>query len=115
MGIRMNSVVIDANHLDVLARFWSRLLGLEVTRRKDNSGELPSWAAQLWRAPAATRQDDATARPARRSSPAARYVPTGQASHTLTRQQPSFGLLSPHSSEGLQWTALAYAQRDDTT
>jgi hypothetical protein len=42
-------------------------------------------------------------------------VPTGQASHTLTRQQPSFGLLSPHSSEGLQWTALAYAQRDDTT
>lgn len=48
MGIRMNSVVIDANDLDPLARFWSGLLGLEVTRREDNWTSLgPHLALQL--------------------------------------------------------------------
>jgi predicted enzyme related to lactoylglutathione lyase len=35
MGIRLGGIVIDANDLDLLARFWSGLLGLEITRRED--------------------------------------------------------------------------------
>jgi predicted enzyme related to lactoylglutathione lyase len=35
-GIRINGVVIDANDLDLLARFWGELLGLAVTRREDD-------------------------------------------------------------------------------
>lgn len=34
MGIRLSGIVIDAIDLDLLARFWSGLLGLEVTRRE---------------------------------------------------------------------------------
>jgi hypothetical protein len=48
MGIRMNGVVIDANDLDLLAGFWSGLLGLEVTRREDEWISLgPRLALQL--------------------------------------------------------------------
>jgi hypothetical protein len=36
MGIRLNGIVIDANDLDLLAQFWSGLLGLQITRREDN-------------------------------------------------------------------------------
>jgi extradiol dioxygenase family protein len=36
MGIRVSGVVIDVNDLDSLARFWSELLGLEITRREDD-------------------------------------------------------------------------------
>ncbi len=34
MGVRIHGVVIDATELDRLAEFWSRLLGLEITRRE---------------------------------------------------------------------------------
>ena len=34
MSIRIHVVVIDANELDRLAEFWSRLLDLEITRRE---------------------------------------------------------------------------------
>lgn len=36
MGIRLGSVVIDTADLELLARFWSSLLGLEVTRQEDD-------------------------------------------------------------------------------
>jgi Glyoxalase-like domain len=36
MGIRINGIVTDATNLDLLARFWSELLGLKITRRKDD-------------------------------------------------------------------------------
>jgi predicted enzyme related to lactoylglutathione lyase len=36
MGIRINGIVIDANDLDLLAEFWSRLLGLAITRREED-------------------------------------------------------------------------------
>jgi predicted enzyme related to lactoylglutathione lyase len=36
MGIRLGEIVIDANDLDLLARFWSGLLGLQITRREDS-------------------------------------------------------------------------------
>jgi hypothetical protein len=35
MGIRLSGIVIDTNDLDLLARFWSGLLGPEITRRED--------------------------------------------------------------------------------
>jgi catechol-2,3-dioxygenase len=48
MSIRMNGVVVDANDLDLLAGFWSGLLGLEVTRRKNDWISLgPHLALQL--------------------------------------------------------------------
>ncbi|GIH14982.1 VOC family protein [Rugosimonospora africana] len=48
MGIRMNGVVIDANDLDLLATFWSGLLGLEVSRRESDWISLgPHLALQL--------------------------------------------------------------------
>ncbi len=34
MAVRINGIVIDATDLDRLADFWSRLLDLEVTRRR---------------------------------------------------------------------------------
>jgi catechol-2,3-dioxygenase len=34
MAVRINGVVIDATDLDRLADFWSRLLGLDITRRE---------------------------------------------------------------------------------
>ena len=37
MEIRINGVVIDAVDLDLLARFWSSMLGLEITRREEDS------------------------------------------------------------------------------
>jgi hypothetical protein len=36
MGIRLNGIVLDANDLDLLTRFWSGLLELEITRREDD-------------------------------------------------------------------------------
>lgn len=36
MGTRLSGIVIDAVDLDLLARFWSGLLGLEVTRREQD-------------------------------------------------------------------------------
>jgi hypothetical protein len=39
MTARLGGVVIDANDLDLLAGFWSALLGLEVTRRE------PDWVS----------------------------------------------------------------------
>lgn len=39
MSIRINGIVIDANDLESLAAFWSRLLGLAVTRRE------PDWVS----------------------------------------------------------------------
>jgi hypothetical protein len=36
MGIHVNGIVIDATDLDLLARFWSGLLELEITRREDD-------------------------------------------------------------------------------
>ncbi|WP_031170027.1 VOC family protein [Streptosporangium roseum] len=36
MGIRLSGIVIDATDLDRLARFWSGLLELEITRREDD-------------------------------------------------------------------------------
>jgi catechol-2,3-dioxygenase len=48
MAIRMNGVVIDANDLELLAGFWSDLLGLEVTRRENDWVSLgPHFALQL--------------------------------------------------------------------
>jgi len=35
-GIRVNGIVIDANELDRIAEFWSRLLDLPITRREAN-------------------------------------------------------------------------------
>ncbi|WP_225839571.1 VOC family protein [Streptomyces sp. NK08204] len=35
-GIDVSGVVIDATDLDLLARFWSSLLGLDITRREDD-------------------------------------------------------------------------------
>ena len=35
-GIRIGGVVIDAFDLDLLARVWGGLLGLEITRREDD-------------------------------------------------------------------------------
>lgn len=35
-GVRVNGIVIDVIDLDRLARFWSGLLGLEITRREDD-------------------------------------------------------------------------------
>ncbi|WP_255954487.1 VOC family protein [Streptomyces odontomachi] len=32
--MRINGIVIDANDLDLLAEFWSRLLDLDITRRE---------------------------------------------------------------------------------
>jgi len=44
----MNGIVIDANNLELLARFWSGLLGLEVTRRENDWISLgPHLALQL--------------------------------------------------------------------
>jgi predicted enzyme related to lactoylglutathione lyase len=34
MGIRVSGTVIDATDLDLLARFWSELLDLDITRRE---------------------------------------------------------------------------------
>jgi Glyoxalase-like domain len=46
-GIRLSGIVIDATDIDLLARFWSRLLGLEITRREDDwVGLGPSLALQ---------------------------------------------------------------------
>ncbi|GAA3514851.1 VOC family protein [Actinocatenispora rupis] len=39
MSVRINGIVIDANDLESLAAFWSRLLGLAVTRRE------PDWVS----------------------------------------------------------------------
>lgn len=36
MSIRLGGVVIDANDLDGLAAFWSRLLERDITRREDD-------------------------------------------------------------------------------
>ncbi|GAA4582745.1 VOC family protein [Planotetraspora phitsanulokensis] len=36
MGIRINGIVMDANELDSLARFWSELLDLPITRREED-------------------------------------------------------------------------------
>jgi hypothetical protein len=36
MVIRLGGIVIDANDLDLLARFWSGLLDLQITRREDS-------------------------------------------------------------------------------
>jgi Glyoxalase-like domain len=36
VGIRVNGIVIDANELDRIAEFWSRLLNLPITRREAN-------------------------------------------------------------------------------
>ncbi|MET9511987.1 VOC family protein [Streptomyces flavidovirens] len=36
MGLRLGGVVADATDVDRLARFWSELLGLEVTRREQD-------------------------------------------------------------------------------
>ncbi len=36
MGIRLSGVVIDATDLHRLARFWSSLLDLEITRREND-------------------------------------------------------------------------------
>lgn len=36
MGIRLSGIVIDVVDLDHLARFWSELLGLAVTRREED-------------------------------------------------------------------------------
>ncbi len=36
MSIRVGGVVIDANDLDGLAGFWSRLLERDITRREDD-------------------------------------------------------------------------------
>ncbi|WP_226873834.1 VOC family protein [Microbispora sitophila] len=36
MSIRLGGVVIDANDLDGLAGFWSRLLERDITRREDD-------------------------------------------------------------------------------
>jgi hypothetical protein len=36
MGIRINGIVIDTTDLDLLARFWSGLLDLEISRREDD-------------------------------------------------------------------------------
>lgn len=48
MGIRLSGIVIDATDLDLLARFWSGLLGLEITRREDDWISLgPGLALQL--------------------------------------------------------------------
>lgn len=47
MGTRVSGVVIDAVDLDLLARFWSGLLGLEVTRREQDWASLgPGLALQ---------------------------------------------------------------------
>jgi predicted enzyme related to lactoylglutathione lyase len=35
MGLRLSGIVIDATDLDRLVRFWSELLGLDVTRRAE--------------------------------------------------------------------------------
>ncbi len=35
MGVRLSGIVIDATDLDLLVRFWSELLGLDITRRED--------------------------------------------------------------------------------
>ena len=35
MGLRLSGIVIDGTDLDLLVRFWSELLGLEITRRED--------------------------------------------------------------------------------
>lgn len=37
MSTRLSGIVIDAADLDLLARFWGGLLGLEITRRE------PAW------------------------------------------------------------------------
>jgi hypothetical protein len=48
MGIRLSGIVIDTNDLALLARFWSGLLGLEITRREDEWVSLgPALALQL--------------------------------------------------------------------
>ncbi|MFF5111706.1 VOC family protein [Streptosporangium sp. NPDC000509] len=48
MGIRLNGIVIDATDLDLLARFWSGLLELEITRRENDWISLgPDLALQL--------------------------------------------------------------------
>ncbi|GAA4559489.1 VOC family protein [Planotetraspora kaengkrachanensis] len=48
MGIRINGIVIDATDLDLLARFWSELLDLAITRREDGWISLgPNLALQL--------------------------------------------------------------------
>ncbi|ORT60735.1 VOC family protein [Streptomyces sp. CB03238] len=36
MGIRLSGIVIDAKDPDRLARFWSGLLDLEITRREED-------------------------------------------------------------------------------
>jgi hypothetical protein len=46
-SIRVSGIVIDANDLDLLARFWSGLLALEITRREPDWISLgPSLALQ---------------------------------------------------------------------
>jgi N-acetyltransferase len=48
MSIRLGGVVIDAADVDQLARFWSRLLNLQITRREDRWISLgPDLALQL--------------------------------------------------------------------
>jgi len=48
MGIRINGIVVDTTDLDTLARFWSRMLDLEVTRREKDWVSLgPHLALQL--------------------------------------------------------------------
>ncbi|MFF3349710.1 VOC family protein [Streptomyces sp. NPDC002779] len=47
MGIRLGGIVVDAVDLDRLARFWSGLLDLEVTRREEDWISLgPGFALQ---------------------------------------------------------------------
>jgi predicted enzyme related to lactoylglutathione lyase len=47
MGIRLGSIVVDATDLHRLARFWSRLLDLEITRQEEGWISLgPSFALQ---------------------------------------------------------------------
>lgn len=48
MSIRLSGIVIDATDLDLLAEFWSGLLGLQVTRREGGWIALgPELALQL--------------------------------------------------------------------
>jgi predicted enzyme related to lactoylglutathione lyase len=47
MGIRLGGIVVDATDLHRLARFWSRLLDLEITRQEEGWVSLgPSFALQ---------------------------------------------------------------------
>ena len=48
MGIRLSGIVIDATDLDLLARFWSGLLDLKITRREDDWINLGPDLALQW-------------------------------------------------------------------